>query len=180
MPGPAFLRGDRVDLCTIELEDADFLQETINDPRVWGGLGMRHPVSGHQETEWIESLGEEDDGVHLVVCDDGEPVGTVGLNDIGGSAGTAEVGYWMHPDYHGEGYATEAVERLVGYAFDQHRLHRVWARVYAFNDASRRVLEKVGFVEEGRKREGAFVGGEYVDVVHFGLLEQEWREREEN
>lgn len=175
MPGPAFLHGDRVDLHTIEEEDAEFLQAAINDPRVRRGIGMRGPITGHEEREWIEGLGEED-GVHLLVCRDGEPMGTVGLHDLGeGSAGTAKVGYWLHPDHHGRGYATEAVELLVGYGFDQHRLHRVTAKVYDFNEASKRVLEKVGFVEEGAHREGTFVDGEYVDVCYFGVLEGEWR-----
>lgn len=178
MPGPAFLRGDRIDLHTIEAEDAEFLQEAINDRRVWNGLGLRQPITRSQEEEWIDELGEGDD-VNLLVCDDGDPVGTVGLNGFGGTAGSAEVGYWMHPDFHGNGYATAAVELLVGYGFDERRLHRVMAKVFDFNDASKRVLEKVGFVEEGVKREAAFVGGEYVDVVLYGLLEDEWREREE-
>ena len=80
------------------------------------------------------------------------------------------------PEAWGEGYATEATELLVAYGFDQLRFNKVVAHAFAFNAASRRVLEKVGFTEEGVDREEAFIDGEYVDVHRYGLLEREWRE----
>lgn len=70
----------------------------------------------------------------------------------------------------------DAVRSLAGYAFDERRLHRVAADVYAPNDASKRVLEKVGFEREGVRRSHAFVEGEHVDVYEYGLLESTWRE----
>jgi RimJ/RimL family protein N-acetyltransferase len=60
------------------------------------------------------------------------------------------------------------------YAFEERRLDKVVAEAYATNPGSRRVLEKVGFREEGVHRQEAFVGGERVDLVHFGLLAEEF------
>ena len=51
MPGPVFLRGDRVGLHPIEEADLPFLAETINDPDVWGTLRSRDPKNQHQERE---------------------------------------------------------------------------------------------------------------------------------
>ena len=75
----------------------------------------------------------------------------------------------------GEGYATAATELLVGYAFDQRRLNKLIANAFDFNAGSQRVLEKVGFVEEGIRREEAFVNSEFVDIHRYGLLVREWR-----
>lgn len=61
------------------------------------------------------------------------------------------------------------------YAFDQLRLHKVTARVFAFNEASQRLLETVGFTEEGVQREQVFIDGEYQDTHWYGLLAREWR-----
>lgn len=173
MPGSVFLRNDTVELRPIEPEDAGFLAETVNDPRVRGGLSMVDPVNETGEEEWIESLAE-DDGVHLLVTVDGEPVGTVGLNHMNDRFGTAELGYYVAPDHHGEGYATAASRLLLRYAFRERGLHRVTAHAFAPNQASRRVLEKVGFREEGRLREDAFVDGERVDTVIHGILAEEF------
>jgi RimJ/RimL family protein N-acetyltransferase len=174
MPGPVFLDGDRVRLRTIEEADLDFLQRTINDPRVRGSLGATDPVNAEQERAWFEERNEDDDSVSLLVCIEGEAVGTIGLSDLDETWGRAEVGYWIAPDAWGKGYATAAVELLAGYAFDQRRLNKLVAHAYAFNAGSRRVLEKTGFAEEGVHREEAFVDGAFVDIHRYGLLAREW------
>lgn len=172
MSGAAFLKGDVVDLCTIERNDVEFLHRLVNHPRVRPSVFSYAPLNRAQEREWVESVGEDDE-VRLLVRADGDPAGTVGLNSPNVVWGTAEVGYMIDPDHWGNGYATDAVSRLCQYAFEERRLNKVYAKVYATNPASRRVLEKVGFVEEGRLRAEAFVEGEYVDVHRYGLLAAE-------
>lgn len=172
MPGPLFLEGESVDLHTVEEEDLDDLQRWINDPDVRPGLGTIDPIDGRQEREWWESIGEGDD-VHLLACVDGEAIGTVGLNDVIQTAGTAEVGYFFAPSAWGEGHGTDAVRTLCRYAFAERRLAKLFAHVFEHNEASARVLEKVGFVQEGRLRDEWFTDGERVDVLRFGLLPDE-------
>ena len=172
MPGPVFLEGEQVTLRPPEEEDIEFLARNMNDPRVRRPIGSVGPMSESDEEEWIENANE--DGVSLLVCVDGEPVGTIGLSDVMDTWGCAEIGYWLTPDAWGEGYATEATELLVAYGFDQLRFNKVVAHAFAFNAASRRVLEKVGFTEEGVHRQEAFVDGEYVDIHRYGLLADEY------
>ncbi|WP_435194402.1 GNAT family N-acetyltransferase [Natronomonas sp. EA1] len=172
MPGPIFLEGETVELRTIEPEDAAFLQETINDPEVRRTLAANAPITGIEEENWIESL-DNDEGVHLLVCVEGEPVGTVGIQPPSGPSRTVELGYFIASDAWGNGYATAAVRLLCRYAFRERGLHKVYADVYDLNPASARVLEKVGFVQEGVHREQGFVDGEHVDVLRYGLLKNE-------
>lgn len=176
MPGPAFIEGDRVDLCPVEEEDVPAVHEAINDPSVWRTTGMNRPNNLAQERQWFEGLSEHDDAVSFMVAADGETVGNVGLRDIDANDGTAEIGFYVLPEHQGEGYATEAVRLALGYAFDHQRLHRVDAETYGFNEASRRVLEKAGFEHEGVRREAAFVDGEYRDVHVYGALASERHE----
>lgn len=173
MPGPPFLRADGVELRPIEREDAAFLAETVNDPRVRKSLTLRRPVSEGEEQDWIESISDDDD-IHLLICVDGDPVGNIGLHHIRHRPGTAEVGYFVASDHHGEGYATTATRLLLGYAFDELGLHRVTGKAYASNQGSRRVLEKAGFTEEGVRREDAFAEGQRVDTVVYGILADEF------
>lgn len=191
MPGPVFLAGDRVSLHPIEEEDRDFLQQNANDPRVWGPSSIPAPINASQQADWLESIAEDENEIHVLVCvpgdgDDGSPesdsdpdrqrVGTVGLHGIDHRQGTADVGYWIAPAHQGNGYATAATDLLVGYAFDRLGLHKVGAEAFDFNAGSRRVLEKVGFREEGVRREDVYVGGERVDVHRYGLLAREYRD----
>jgi len=176
VPGPVFSRGESVALRPIESSDAEFLQRLWNHPDVRPGFGLATP-SGAAEV--AEPTGESgDDEEYFLLTADGDPVGEAFCFDVQPRNGRAEVGYLVAPAHQGQGYATEPLELLAENAFDGRRLNRLTARVLSFNDASRRVLESVGFQREGRLREDFYVDGEYVDAELYGLLADEWRERD--
>jgi RimJ/RimL family protein N-acetyltransferase len=179
MPGPVFLRGERVDLHPVEEGDLPFLAEQMNDPDVWATIGRRSPMNLHQEREWWEGLGDRD-GVTLLVVANGEPVGNLGYGDVNADWGRAEVGYAVHPDHWGEGYATEAVALLTRYAFAERRLEKLVGSVYAHNPASMRVLEKAGYAKEAVLEREAFVSGERVDLHRFAAHVDDWEPTDEH
>jgi len=183
VPGPVFLRGDGVTLHPTEDEDAAFCQRLVNDPTVRQGLSIARPKGREDERSY--RVEPDDDVIPFLVCaaedragadgpDEGDRIGVVDLVGIDEQFGNAEVGYFFAPEAWGNGYATAAVERVVDHAFDELRLHKVHARVFAFNDASASVLERVGFEQEGVLREQAYMDGDYVDTLRYGLLESEW------
>ena len=176
MPGPIFLEGDRVELRTVEEEDLDFLQATINDQSVRHYLGARDPINGHQEQEWYEERCSDDENVNLLICTDGEPAGTVGLHPQDPVGITDEIGIFLAQEFWGEGYGTEASRLLTDYAFRERRTHRVMARVFEGNQGSKRIWEKLGFRQEGTFAEAEYVDGEYVDVYFFAVTRDEWFE----
>ena len=175
MPAIAFLPGDRVDLRPIEEDDLEFLQRAIIDPRIWRPIGGSRPLNRAQERDFFEDVVCSDESVTLLIVADSTPVGTIALESFDWEVGRAELGYWLDPDHHRQGYGSEAAERIVAYGFDQLGLHRIEARVFEFNQASQGLLEAVGFTREGVHREAAFIDGAYQDVVWYGLLEDEWR-----
>jgi RimJ/RimL family protein N-acetyltransferase len=176
MPGPRFLDGDQIALRTLEPEDLSFLQTYRNRPDVRRPLGRDRPQNRPSLEDDFE--GYMSDGVTLLVCRDEEPVGFVALFDWSESSGRVEIAYWITPDNQGKGYGSEAVGLAVEYAFDERRFHKVVAGAHAHNDASRDLLESLGFQQEGRRREHVFLDGEYVDSISYGLLESEWRQRQ--
>lgn len=98
-------------------------------------------------------------------------LGTIALFDVDEVDG--QVGYWLRRDAQGAGYATEAVALVGRYAFAERRLHRLTATVFESNEASIRLLERLGFVHEGTDREARWTGGEFVDEERYGLLADE-------
>jgi len=171
MARSVFLRNDDVELCPVETDDAAFLVRLLNDPAVRRGIGATTPTALHDEREWIE----DNDGTHLLVVADGDPVGIVGFEETEPSSwGVAELGYFFDPDAWGNGYATAAAALAVEHAFRERRHAKVVATVYETNPASARVLEKVGFEREATLRAEAFIGGERVDVHRYGLLAAEY------
>jgi RimJ/RimL family protein N-acetyltransferase len=83
---------------------------------------------------------------------------------------TATMGYWLGEDYWGNGIMTEAVNLVTKYAFENFDVIRVQSTVNGNNPASRRVLEKAGFIQEGIMRKAIVKYGEVMDEYLFGLI----------
>ena len=89
----------------------------------------------------------------------------------------ATLGYWMGEQFAGRGLMTEAVEVLLPYFFDTLGLHRLQAAFLPHNQASRRVLEKNGFREEGYAEHYLQIDGKWADHVLFALTREHWDAR---
>ena len=88
----------------------------------------------------------------------------------------AEIGYGLYDDSHKQkGYMSEAVTAMLTYGFNDMKLHRIEAMTADYNTASIRILEKSGFVYEGRLREHYNVNGKMEDSVLFGLLKKDFK-----
>jgi [ribosomal protein S5]-alanine N-acetyltransferase len=115
-------------------------------------------------------------GVTLAVAPGGEPdalIGTVSLRRYARDR-RAELGYWLAAPAWGRGLATEAARAAVDFGFRELGLARIYAQVLAGNLASIRVLDKLGMVNEGVKRQHVHKGRRLHDVVLYGLLRDEW------
>ena len=175
MPGPVFLDGERISLHTIEEEDIDFLQQHINDQTVRHYLTVRTPLNREQERSWFEDVVSGDNKINLLIVGEDGPAGPIGLGPVEDPDGSCEIGIWIRESDWGKGYGTEASRLLTDYAFDELRKHRVVARVFDDNDASKRIWEKLGYRHEAVHEEAAYMHGEYVDLHYYAVLEDEWR-----
>lgn len=104
-------------------------------------------------------------------------VGTCGFTAFHCASDCAEVGYVLNPQYWGKGIATEALTRVLQFAFETLGLHRVEAKFIEENIRSRRVMEKVGMQFEGVMREAMLIKGNYVNVGVCSILASEWNAR---
>jgi RimJ/RimL family protein N-acetyltransferase len=86
-----------------------------------------------------------------------------------------EIGYIVHPDHQGHGYATEACGAILRLAFEDLKLHRVVGHLEARNAASARVLEKLGMRREAHFVENEYVKGEWQSGLIYAILDREWR-----
>jgi RimJ/RimL family protein N-acetyltransferase len=111
----------------------------------------------------------------VVLKETGEVVGDVVLWLASRAHRQGEVGFIVHPDHQGHGYATEAARPLLRIAFEELGLHRVVGRLEARNAASGRVLEKLGMRKEAHLVENELVKGEWQSEIVYAMLDREWR-----
>ena len=100
-------------------------------------------------------------------------IGCIGLQPAESGTGL-EFGYWLGKRYWGEGYATEAVGRLVRFGFLDLDLPEIWGAAVPTNDASHRVMEKNGFVIVGAGERPSEVRGHPLPVIIRKLTRAQW------
>lgn len=134
----------------------DCQRRLANEKRVWG-MDMGYRYYGLLE---------------------GDPILDIGLsNVIRGVFQAAHLGYRTDRDHQGQGYMTEALAAVVEHAFDRLNLHRLMANYQPWNKASGRILEKLGFVEEGLAKDYLFINGAWRDHVLTALVNDQWQPR---
>ena len=116
----------------------------------------------------------------IVLRDDGRLIGNCGIRRKPDNEWEADIGYELSPRYWGRGYATEAARAMVDFGFRHLGLRRISSWCIADNVASARVLERLGFVQEGRLRRNEFFKGRWWDTLLYAVLAEEWRYAQES
>ncbi|MBT5108391.1 MAG: GNAT family N-acetyltransferase [Rhodospirillaceae bacterium] len=107
----------------------------------------------------------------IVDKDDRILLGGITLSNVRrGVAQSGSIGYWIGEPHTRNGYMGESVQLMLTFAFDTLRLHRVEAACLPSNEASRAVLLKAGFTQEGLARRYLRINGEWRDHLTFGIL----------
>jgi ribosomal-protein-alanine N-acetyltransferase len=165
-------------------EDVDDIFRIMSDVRVtryFGSLPMMARVEAEQRVERIQTAFQEHAGIRWAIADraSGQLVGTAGFWRLLKPHYRAEIGYELAPEWWGQGVMTEAVGAMLHFGFTSMGLHSVEAQIHPDNSASRRVLEKLGFVQEGHLRENFYDPIEtiFTDTAVFGLLKADWVNR---
>ncbi len=105
-------------------------------------------------------------------------VGGITLSNIRrGVAQAGTIGYWIGRPFARHGHMTAALDCLAEYAFRQLGLHRIEAACQPDNDASRELLRRFGFEEEGRARLYLLINGRWSDHLLFGLVREDYQTR---
>ena len=88
-----------------------------------------------------------------------------------GVSQAATLGYWMGESYAGKGHMTRAARAACAYAFEKRGFHRIEAACLPTNEPSKRLLERVGFKQEGYARSYLNINGQWRDHLLYALLE---------
>lgn len=138
-------------LCQSEAEAAEVLQ--MMEERIESNMGINWAVSWRQEPESF--------------------LGVIGLFRLDAANHRGEVGYMLASAYWGQGIVSELLPVVMQYGFRTLGLHSIEAMIDPANQASRRVLEKSGFVQEAHFRQNWYFEGEFLDSVVLSVLADE-------
>ena len=176
------LRGERVRLGPIKREYIESFLKWFNDPEITQYLVAYRPMTRMAEEAWIENLKNRENDIHFSIIipnEDGTEtlIGNCGIHAIDWKNRVGEIGIAIgEKEYQNKGYGTEALELLIDYGFRTVNLNRLELYTYSFNVRALKSYKKVGFIEEGRKRQFIWSNGRYHDAILLSILAEEWRE----
>ena len=151
----------------------DVTTRSRTDSRAWRPI----PVDSAAAPFRIQEPTEEYVPFSVVQLGDGDPlVGAAALWGVDLHSRSAHIGMSLLPEFRGRGLAVDTVRVLCDYGFTVRGFHRMGLETLSDNAAMLRTAERAGFVREGVLRQAAWVNGEFVDEVLFGMLVDEWRE----
>lgn len=176
------LTTERLVLRAIKDEDAEALFELRADPGVMRYIGRPLAQTVTDAQKLIDGFKTvENDGTAVIwgitMKGNDKLLGTICIWNLQRQHFRAEVGYLLHPDYWKQGILSEVMAAVLPVGFDQVGLHSIEANVSPENTASRRLLEKFGFVQEAHFRENFYFNGEFLDSIIYSLLVSTYKQR---
>jgi len=173
------LSASRLDLRWLTREDAPALLAIFGDDDVmefWSSPPLADMLAATALMDEIHRFFAARELFQWGICprQTNQVIGTCTLLNIDLTHRRAELGIALARSAWGCGYATEALELLIGFAFQTLGLHRLEADIDPENERSLRLFESQGFVREGHLRERWHHLGELRDTILLGLLRREW------
>lgn len=152
------------------LDDSDEQLKLLND------LVSLEAFSGSQLGRLPLSKLKVNDNNNLILAITGDfgnkdvVFGRISLEDISYVNQSAELKIIIRPDSHRKGIGYEACKLLIDHAFNQLNLHKIYAGTLESNIAFQKLAEKLGFVQEGVRKEAVWKNGKHVNIIEYGLI----------
>ena len=173
------MQGTKIDLTEYREGDGSDFAVWQWDKKMMAGIpeDIFHPF---QEKDWgamfEDTQSNSDFSFVIRRIEDSQAVGFISLSGIKVKNRNGVIGLAvMDPASRRQGYAHEAMQLLLAFAFDHIGLHKVRLSVHGYNTAAIKLYEKLGFILEGTNRESVFHEGRWYPQYDYGLLQKEWR-----
>lgn len=129
-----------------------------------------HPYAESNGKDFIAFANAKSPASVFAIIVDDKPVGSVGLHaqpDI--MRKNYEIGYWLGEEHWGKGIAVEAVKQITEYGFASLDCVRIFAKIFGTNTASQKVVQKAGFILEGRFEKTIYKNNEFLDELIYAI-----------
>ena len=175
------LDGERIELRRHARENYRLYAEWYGNPEIWHLTSWApSPLSRSAVERLFEERAKSptDDSFAIHLRGEVEPIGVISLMNVSEANESAELSVIVgHPDDRHQGYGTEAIDRLLSYAFETLGLNRIGLSVFEFNEEAISAYQKLEFVAEGRFRRAIKRSSGFHDAILMSILRSEWEAR---
>jgi diamine N-acetyltransferase len=175
------MNGENVKLRALEPEDVEILYNWENDRSIWHFSNTLTPLSRFTLEQYVLSAGQDIYAtrqvrmmIELIKPQNGiKTIGSIDLFDFEPAHMRAGVGIMVHEDFRGKGFASEALEILIGYATETLHLHQLFANISTDNTESSRLFENKGFQFIGIKKDWNLIRNDWHDESMYQIILQQ-------
>ena len=182
-----FFETERLIARSFEHEDITAFARYRSDPEVARYQSWDAPFSAAMAARFVDAMKASTPGlpgewyqIAIVPKASQEMIGDCAFHLLAEDARQAEIGFTLSRDYQGQGYMTEAIHGLLRYLFEMYNLHRIRANCDPENEASGRLMKRVGMRHEGHFLESLWFKGRYASENWYAILHREWIEQHEH
>lgn len=173
---------ERLVLREVTNEDASDMLAYLSDSDVVKHMGLEPFQSVEDaldEIKWYKSIYEDGTGMRWVLSlkSTGKVIGSCGFLNRHPKHMRAEIGFELSKDFWGKGFASEALEAVVAYGYDELNLERIEALIEPDNLPSQKRVEKHGFMREGLLRHYEYTCGKFDDLVMYSMLKSDFEHK---
>ena len=166
---------DKYQIRKFNVNDIESLVKYANNLNVSRFLrdSFPFPYKKSDAEMWIDFVLKNQNSLSFAIADEIESIGGIGairFDDV--HRFTAEIGFWLGEPFWNKGIVSAALKTFCNYLFDRYEFNHLTANVFKGNTASKKVLEKTGFVLEGIQRKGVYKQDKFLDLYNFGLLKE--------
>lgn len=160
------------------IEDDDLLEvhKGLSHPEVikYYGVSFDSLEATKEQMEFYRNLVKNETGMFWAICSQDNKIfyGVGGFNNFSKEHKKAEVGFWLHPEFLGQGIMNEAMPVICNYAFNELNLHRIEGYIESNNKACIKAIEKLGFGHEGTLKDCEIKNGEFISLAIYAKLKQ--------
>ncbi|MFW5438677.1 GNAT family N-acetyltransferase [Paenibacillus apiarius] len=166
---------ERLFLRLFEESDAENVTKLCNNYNIYKStLTLPYPYTIDCALSWIEHHIHNfiaDKSYEFAICDrqTGTLYGAIALTN-NQRFENGEIAYWLGEEFWGNGYATEASKAILDFAFNVKKYHKVYARHFASNPASGRVIQRIGMIKEGVLIDHVKKENQYEHLIYYGVV----------
>ena len=171
------LETERLTLRRCTESDIPEFYRLASNPNVTAWINWEAHKSADETAEFVKTLTEADENgtcMTWAICDKETDkfMGLISFVRVKEKSFSAEAGYWIGEEYWNKGYTTEAMNKVIEYAFNTLGIHRITAGHCVDNLPSARVMIKAGMKFEGVGRDEAFIRGKFCDIAHYAIINE--------
>jgi len=173
------LKGRKIYLRALELEDIDFMFSLVNNQEFafWEGKN-EFPISKKQQEVWFND--NYNKGHRFIICENetNEKMGYMSFKTTDQISRKGLLALKLIESARGKNIGTDSLKTLTSFLFNKANLNRLFTHIIEFNKPSLNLFKKCGWTIEGTERESIYMNGKYHDNILLSMLKSEYTEKE--